>query len=50
MSMPAALEWVWDKRQRGYQAMGYRVPASPVSDNLDFDAVVDAAITKARTK
>ena len=50
---PALLR-MWGKRQRGYQAMGYCVPAVPVSDNLDFDAVapdeVAAAITKARTK
>ena len=50
---PALLR-MWDKRQRGYQAMGYRVPAAPVSDNLDFDAVapdeVAAAITEAGMK
>jgi superfamily II DNA or RNA helicase len=34
-----ALWRMWDKRQRGYQAMGYRVLAAPVSDSLDFDAV-----------
>ena len=34
---PALLR-MWDKRQRGYRAMGYRVPAIAVSDNLDFDA------------
>jgi superfamily II DNA or RNA helicase len=28
---PALLR-MWDKRQRGYQAMGYRVPAAPVID------------------
>ena len=50
---PALLR-MWDKRQRGYQAMGYRVPGAPVSDNLDFDAVapdeVAAAITEAGMK
>ena len=33
---PALLR-MWDRRQRGYQAMGYRVPATAASDNLDFD-------------
>lgn len=33
---PALLR-MWDKRQRGYQAMGYRIPATPVSGSLDFD-------------
>jgi superfamily II DNA or RNA helicase len=33
-----ALVRMWGKRQRGYLAMGYRVPAAPVTDNLDFDA------------
>ncbi len=46
------------KRQRGYQAMGYRIPAAPVSGNLDFDtappdeagtAISDAGV-KAGTK
>ena len=45
---------MWDKRQRGYQAMGYRVAAKSVSDNLDFDAgepnEVAAAITKVGMK
>jgi superfamily II DNA or RNA helicase len=35
---PALLR-MWDKRQRGYQAMGYCVPAAPVTDSLDFDGV-----------
>lgn len=34
-----ALRRMWDKRQRGYQAMGYRVSAAAVNDPLDFDAV-----------
>ena len=50
---PALLR-MWDKRQRGYQAMGYRVAAESVSDNLDFDAgepnEVAAAITKVGMK
>ena len=29
---------MWDKRQRGYQALGLRVTAASVSDNLHFDA------------
>lgn len=33
-----ALMRMWDKRQRGYLAMGYRVLATPGSDDLDFDA------------
>jgi superfamily II DNA or RNA helicase len=33
---PALLR-MWARRQRGYQAMGYRVPATGVSDNLEFD-------------
>ncbi len=47
---PALLR-MWDRRQHGYQAMGYRNPAGPVSDNLDFDAAapdeVAAAVTEA---
>ena len=50
---PALLR-MWDKRQRGYQAMGYRVPAASVSDNLDFGAdepnEVAAAITEVGMK
>ena len=50
---PALLR-MWDKRQRGYQAMGYRVAAKSVSDNLNFDAgepsEVAAAITKVGMK
>lgn len=33
---PALLR-MWNKRQRGYQAMGYRVPAIAASEILDFD-------------
>jgi superfamily II DNA or RNA helicase len=33
---PALLR-MWARRQRGYQAMGYRVPATGASDNLAFD-------------
>ena len=32
-----ALRRMWDKRQRGYQAMGYCVPTFAASENLDFD-------------
>lgn len=28
---------MWEKRQRGYQAMGYRVPPLAASENLDFE-------------
>src|SRR5258706_11239642 len=44
---PALLR-MWDKRQRGYQAMGYRVPGAPVSDNLDFDAVAPDEVAAAK--
>ncbi len=44
---PALLR-MWDKRQRGYQAMGYRVPAAPVSDNLDFDAMAPDEVAVAK--
>ena len=33
---PALLR-MWERRQRGYTAMGYRIPVDPVSDNLDLD-------------
>ena len=50
---PALLR-MWDKRQRGYQTMGYRMPATTVSDSPDFDMArpdeVGTAITKAGTK
>ena len=35
---PALLR-MWDRRRRGYQVMGYRIPVAPVSDDLDFDMV-----------
>ena len=46
---PALLR-MWDKRQRGYQAMGYRIPATPVSGSLDFDLLTpgQAGIGRAR--
>jgi superfamily II DNA or RNA helicase len=34
---PALLR-MWDKRQRGYRAMGYRVPATAANGHLDFDS------------
>jgi len=50
---PALLR-MWDRRQRGYQAMGYRVPATAVSDTLDFETALPdqaaAAITEAGMK
>ena len=33
---PALLR-MWNRRQRGYQAMGYRIPAVTVADKLDFE-------------
>lgn len=46
-----ALMRMWDRRQRGYQAMGYRIPAATVSDQLDFGAAVpgdvEAVVSKA---
>lgn len=33
---PALLR-MWDKRQHGYQAMGYRVPSNGVNAHLAFD-------------
>jgi superfamily II DNA or RNA helicase len=46
---PALLR-MWGKRQRGYQAMGYRIPATPVSGSLDFDLLTpgQAGIGSAR--
>jgi superfamily II DNA or RNA helicase len=42
---PALLR-MWERRRRGYQAMGYRIPATAVSDNLAFDmAPLDQAGT-----
>lgn len=35
---PALLR-MWDRRQRGYQAMGYRVLSAPASYNLGFELV-----------
>lgn len=38
---PALLR-MWDRRRKGYQAMGYRFAAPvPVSGSLDFDAVLE---------
>ena len=31
-----ALMRMWERRQRGYQAMGYRVAATNVGEDLDF--------------
>lgn len=33
---PAPLR-MWDRRRRGYQAMGYRIPASSIGSDLDFE-------------
>lgn len=35
---PALLR-MWDRRQRGYQAMGYRILSAPASFNLGFELV-----------
>ena len=34
---PALLR-MWERRQRGYKAMGYRFPDAAISDSLNFDA------------
>lgn len=36
---PALLR-MWDKRQRGYQAMGYRIPPTSFSGDLNFDTTL----------
>ena len=47
---PALLR-MWDRRQRGYQTMGYRVRSASVNDDLDFDlplaSEVSASIAQA---
>lgn len=35
---PALLR-MWDRRQRGYQAIGYRILSAPASYNLGFELV-----------
>ena len=40
-----ALIRMWERRQRGYKAMGYRFPAAPGSGNLDFNTAPDDAET-----
>src|SRR5258706_5870718 len=37
---PALLR-MWERRRRGYQAMGYRIPVAPVGDKLNFGEAVD---------
>ena len=49
---PALLR-MWERRQRGYKAMGYRFPAATVNDNLNFDLALgdtEVAITEAGMK
>ena len=49
---PALLR-MWERRQRGYKAMGYRFPAATASDDLNFDLVLGetkAGITEAGMK
>lgn len=36
---PALLR-IWERRKRGYQAMGYRIPPTGISDNQDFEMVL----------
>jgi superfamily II DNA or RNA helicase len=36
---PALLR-MWERRRRGYQAMGYRILAAPLGGGLDFDAAL----------
>ena len=36
---PALLR-MWERRQRGYKAMGYRFPVAAIRDSLDFDAAL----------
>lgn len=36
---PALLR-MWERRKRGYQAMGYRIPPTGISDNPDFEMVL----------
>jgi superfamily II DNA or RNA helicase len=47
---PALLR-MWDRRQRGYQTMGYRIRSASVNDDLDFDlplaSEVSASIAQA---
>lgn len=50
---PALLR-MWEKRQRGYRAMGYWIPSAPASYNLDFELVAaneaDIVVTEAGMK
>jgi superfamily II DNA or RNA helicase len=50
---PALLR-MWGKRQRGYLAMGYRIPSAPASYNLDFRLVAanepDVVVTELGVK
>jgi superfamily II DNA or RNA helicase len=39
---PALLR-MWDKRQRGYRAMGYRVAATPAGDELNFETALPSS-------
>ena len=41
-SHPALLR-MWDKRRRGYQAMGYRIPSAESDAHLAFDGQTDDA-------
>jgi superfamily II DNA or RNA helicase len=50
---PALLR-MWGKRQRGYQAMDYRIPSAPASYNMDFRLVAanepDVVVTELGVK
>jgi len=39
---PALLR-MWDKRQRGYQTMGYRIPSAGANAHLTFDEEAEDA-------
>ena len=36
-----ALVRMWERRRRGYQAIGYRIPVAPVSDKLNIGEALD---------
>ena len=42
---PALLR-MWDRRQRGYQTMGYRVQSASVNDDLDFGMALEYEVSE----
>ena len=42
-----ALQRMWHRRQRGYRAMGYQIPAGAISDTLKFDPAPPGAVIAA---